>query len=61
MKVALFFRFGDVLVLLQLSEYLKLCVYEGARDKDEMRQDQVSRDLLGHVYLHFNSLCNLKK
>ena len=61
MKVALFFRFGDVLMLLELSEYLKLRVYEGARDKDEMRRDQVSGDLLDHVYLQFNSLCNLKK
>ena len=61
MKVTLFFRFDNVLMLLQLSEYLELCVYEGARDEDEMRRDQVSRDLLCHVYLQFNFLWNLKK
>ena len=51
LKVALFFRFGGVLMLFELSEYLKLCAYEEARDKDQMRWDQVSRGLLGHSYL----------
>ena len=51
LKVTLFFRFGDVLMLFELSEYLKLCAYEGARDKDQIRRDQVSRGLLGHIYL----------
>ena len=41
LKVTLFFRFGGVLMLLELSEYLKLCAYKGARDKDKMRRDQV--------------------
>ena len=41
LKVTLFFRFGDVLMLFELSEYLKLCAYEGARDKYQMRWDQV--------------------
>jgi len=49
------------MMLLELFEYLKLCVYEGARVKDQMRQDQVSRDLLGHIYLQLNQLENLKK
>ena len=51
LKVTLFFRFGGVLMLLELSEYLKLCAYEGARDEDQIRRDQVSRGLLGHIYL----------
>ena len=44
-----------------LKKGQKLCCPKGAPDKDQMRRDQVSRSLLGHIYLWFNQHEDLKK